>query len=301
MVSEPRQHSFVPGDDDPEPPSWSEVARRRRTRIRLVAAFVVVAAVAAGVAAMVAGAAGHYERGREAMAERRFGAAAEEFAAARILTFPYRDSTALADRAQEQLELDAARTDLQRRQRAALADLLRQAADRLEAEDADGVIAALREARVLVPEGQLAGTTGQIAIATKLAASLSKAGAAALRDGRWRQAGSYAAALLLLDPSSDDGARITARGKNGAALQNDLEAARAAARKGEWRKSLRLAQAVLREWPGFPGAAAVVAAARTALRPKPRPTATVAPVVTSAPAPQPPPPPPPEPPAPPPP
>ena len=300
MVSEARQPYFVP-DDDAEPPSWNEVARRRRLRIRLLAAIAVVAVVAVGAAAMVASAATHYERGRQAMAARRFGVAVEEFAAARVLTFSYRDSAALADRAQAQLDAEAARTDLQRQQRAALASLLRRASDRLQAKDVDGVIATLREARVLVPEGPLAGTTGQVAMAGQLAKSLSKAGAAALRNGRWELARSHATALLILDPSSADGARITARSKKGAGLQDDLAAARTAARKGEWREALRLAQAVLREWPGYPGAAAVVTAARTALKPKPRPTATVAPVETSAPAPQPPPPPAPEPPAPPPP
>ena len=200
MVSEARQHYLASGDDVDEPPSWDDQKRRHRTRARLLIGIVVAAAIAAGVLAMVASAAGHYERGRQAMAARHFGAAVEEFAAARILTFPYRDATALREQAQQELELDAANADVERQQRAALANLLRTAADQIEARAPDAVVAALREARILVPEGPLATTSGQIVMGTRLASSLTAAGREALRSGHWGQAGAYGTALLLLTP-----------------------------------------------------------------------------------------------------
>ncbi len=277
MVSEARQHYLASGDYVDEPPSWDALKRRHRTRVRLLIGIVVAAAIAAGVLAMVVSAAGHYERGRQAMAARHFGAAVEEFAAARILTFPYRDATALREQAQLELELDAANADVERQQRAALANLLRTAADKLEARAPDAVVAALREARILVPEGPLATTSGQIVMATRLASSLTAAGREALRGGHWGQAGTYGAALLLLDPADDGGLNLADRSRTATRLQDDLDAARAAARHGRWREALRLARAVLHRWPGFPGAAAVVTSARVALAPKPTPSATAAP------------------------
>ena len=288
MVSEARQHYLASGDDVDEPPSWDDLKRRHRTRARLLIGIVVAAAIAAGVLAMVASAAGHYERGRQAMAARHFGAAVEEFAAARILTFPYRDATALREQAQQELELDAANADVERQQRAALANLLRTAADKLEARAPDAVVAALREARILVPEGPLATTSGQIVMATRLASSLTAAGREALRGGHWGQAGTYGAALLLLDPADDGGLNLAERSRTATRLQDDLDAARGAARHGRWREALRLARAVLHRWPGFPGAAAVVTSARVALAPKPTPSATAPPApapTAAAPAP----------------
>ena len=294
MVSEARQQYLAGGDNLDEPPSWDAMSRRHRTRVRLLIGILVAAAIAAGVMAMVISAAGHYERGRQAMAARHFGAAVEEFAAARILTFPYRDAAALREQAQRELELDAARADVERQQRAALARLLRTAAEQVEKRAPDAVVAALREARILVPAGPLATTSGQTIMAARLASSLAAAGREALRGGHWKRAGTYGAALLILDPADQAGLGLAARSLKATRLQDDLDAARGAARQGRWRVALRLARAVLQRWPGFPGAAAVVTSARVALAPKPSPSATAAPAPVPtvapppAPAPQPP-------------
>lgn len=290
MVSEIGHQFRAAGDDaGDEPPSWDELKRRRQTRVRLIVGIVVLVAIAAGVAALVANAAAHYERGRVAMDERHFGMAVEEFSAARILAVPYRDAEALADKAQLELELAAARVDVKRQQRAAIARLLREAAAGVDSRDVAAVLAALHEARIIVPDGPLAATSGQAAMATDLAASLTAAGKKAMEEGLWKQAGLYGSALLILDPSATDGSRLSDRAKKATGLQRELDAARAAARQGSWRKALRLARNVLREWPGFPGAAAVVTRARAALAPKPTPTPTPtqapAPVVTTAPPP----------------
>ena len=291
MVSELGQQYRVAGEDAvDEPPSWDELKRRRRARVRLIAGVVVLVVLAAGVAAMVANASAHYGRGQAAMDERHFGTAVEEFSAARILTIPYRDAATLADEAPQQLELAAARADVERQQRAAIARLLREAADGLDSGDSAAVLAALREARILVPDGALATTAGQIDIATDLETSLWGAGKSALNGGRWKEAGLYATALLTLDPSAMQGSKLSSRVKTAVDLQDELDKARAAAGRGSWREALRRARGVLREWPGFPGAAAVVAQARKALAPKPKPpsapaTQAPAPIATVAPPP----------------
>jgi tetratricopeptide (TPR) repeat protein len=284
MTSEARHHSQAPIDDvGDEPLSWGQEMRRRRARVRMLIGVIVVVVLVAGIGAIVASAAGHYERGRQAMVAKRFGEAAEEFAAARVLTFSYRDAAVLGKRAQDQLERDAQRADVDRQVRGTVAKYLREGADRLEARDAPGAITALRKARILVVDGPLATTSSQIAIADALASGLSEAGRQALRAGRWNRAREYAMALLLLDPADKTGQALRARGRKGSELQDDLDAARSAARQGRYREALRLARNVLMRWPNFPGAATVVAAARTALAP--RPTTTPTPAYTRAPTP----------------
>ena len=108
---------------------------------------------------------------------------------------------------------------------------------------------------------------------TRLAKDLTTEGRKALARLEWGRAGRYAAALLLLDPSSVAADEITAKAEAGQRLSAKLAEARQAARDGEWRKALRLALAVQAARKDFPGAASLVADARKALKPKPQPTA----------------------------
>lgn len=285
MASTSRQHHYLaPSDAAEEPPSWDELKRRRRLRVRIATIVVAIVVVGAGVAAMMANAAAHYAQGRQDMAAHHFGAAVEEFAAARILTFAYRDAQTLGERAQQELELDAVRIDLRRQQRAEVARTLRDATHKLVARDLGGVKAALTEARILVPEGPLASTPGQMATAARLVSSLSETGDQALLGGHWKLAAGCGAALLILDPAGKAGHHLSDRSRKAMALQKELDSARNAARPGHWRDALRLARLVLDKWPDFPGAAAVVTAARRALAPKPKPSPTAAPRATPTPA-----------------
>ena len=84
--------------------------------------------------------------------------------------------------------------------------------------------------------------------------------------------GVFAAALLVLEPSSELAVALGARARTGAELNAKLGEAKDAAQRGKWRAALRLALAVVAIQKDFPGAAAVVADARDALAPKPRPS-----------------------------
>lgn len=298
MASEAHDAGLVAQDAGDEPLSWHDAERRRRARLRIAAAVVVVVAVAAGVGALTLNAAAHYQRGRDALRAHRYGAAVEEFAAARVLTIWYRDAQALGVRAQQALELDAARAQVRRQQIAAVSRLLRTARDDVAAGDVAAAMVALREARVLVPSGTVAQTASQRNIVAELTSSLSGRGRQAIQAGRWADATQVSQAWLLLDPASTAAATLGGRAQTAQGLQLDLDAAKSAAAHHRWRDALRLARRVERQWSAFPGAAAVIARAVAALAPKPSPTASApaaapapAPVVTSAPQPAAPPPP----------
>ena len=81
--------------------TWRYERRRRTVRTALVAGLA-VALLVLTLAVAIARAAGHYEEGRQAMAQGQFSRAAAEFAAARILVVPYRDAAALEDVARRQ-------------------------------------------------------------------------------------------------------------------------------------------------------------------------------------------------------
>lgn len=253
-------------DDDPY-----QQAMRRRRRWRIVAACVVVlAAIAVFMTWEVRAAASHYRRGQEALADEQYYAAIQEFDEARILFFSYRDAGTLSVRAREELDAGIAAAVRSARQE----DGVRRLVER-----------ALTDARRRVPEGPLSTNVFTLSLLDTLSGRLAEAAGDALAAAHWAAARAYAAALLAIDPADADGTALVERADLGARLERQLGDARAAARRGQWRQALRLAKAVLDEWPGFTGAAALVREAKAALAPRPRPTPTPTATATAPPAP----------------
>jgi hypothetical protein len=221
----------------------------------------------------VRSAAGHYGHGREALAAARYSAAIREFNSARVIVFPYRDAETLAAEAAAALNLSMRRESfLETRIENAVRDYVRLADTNLRRGDGDGAERALAGARDLVPEGQLSADPFTLVLLQALSRRLDDVCRQALADGRWDAAGAYARALLAIAPRDATGERLTRRVRLGEHLQDRLDDARAAADRRRWRRALRLAKAVLDDWPGFPGAASLVRDARKALAPKPAPT-----------------------------
>jgi len=262
---------------------WADpypAAGRRRLALRIAVGVLLVAGV---IGALVWVAAGHYARGVDALDDRAYSRAAAEFSAATVLVFPYRDARTLEDQARQALQAEFAAREAQEEAVNAVVAQLRGAGARLEADDAAGVLAALEA----IPADELrsalvASDEGRQAVAA-LTDDLAAAATAALRKAEWTRAGRFAAALLVLEPSSASASTLAERAQTGQRLSAKLEEARAAARAGRWREALRLALAVLSERKEFPGAATLVADARIALKPKPKPPPTSAPVATAAP------------------
>jgi cell division protein FtsB len=275
----------------PEPPEsdpYHEEMRRRRRRRLLAAGMTVLLLAVAFVAWEVRSAAAHYERGKQALADEQYYAAIQELDAARIVVFSYRDAEALSAEARE--ALDAGIAEAVRSAR--LEDTVRRLVERADAFVAKGaaedVERVLAEARERVPDGPLTTNVLTVSLIDALTTKIGSAAREAIRATRWSVAGSYARALLAIDPEDEEAARLAARADLGAKLERQLGDARAAARRGQWRQALRLAQEIVAEWPGFPGAAALVREARTALKPEPTPEPTVVPTPTPPPATQPP-------------
>lgn len=289
-------HDVSTAATEPDPSlvewDWETLQRRRRRRVMLAAAVVAGVAIVAVGLMLVRTASGHYERGRRALDAEQYLVALQEFNAAHVLGIPYRDAEALAAEAREALDARYRQAAAERRVEEAVVRLVQRAASSLKAGDAAAVEQALMRARGRVPEGLLSTEATTLALLDELAVGVREAGRSALADGRWTAAASYASALLAIDPDDAAARRLSERAASAIALQRDLDRARAAADRGEWRAALRLAQRVLERWPGFPGAAALVERARAALAPKPTPSPTSG-GVTSTPPPPPPPPPPP--------
>jgi hypothetical protein len=255
-------------------------AGRRRLALRVAVGVLLVAGV---IGALVWVAAGHYARGVEALSDGAYSRAAAELSAATVLVFPYRDARALEEQARQGLQAEIAARDAQEEAVNAILAQLRGAGARLDAGDATGVLAALEA----IPAGELrsavrASDEGRASV-TALKDDLTAAATAALGKMEWKRAGRFAAALLVLQPSSASASTLAERAQTGQQLSAKLDEARAAARAGRWREALRLALAVLSVRKEFPGAAALVADARIALKPKPKPTPTPATVATQAP------------------
>ena len=243
---------------------------------------VALLAVVAGVLVWVA--AGHYGRGVAALEDGAYSRAISEFSSANVIVFPYRDARALEEQArlalsdrQSALQAEQTRVD------AVVAGLGR-ADRRLQAGDADGVLAALQglsqaDLGLAVESDDAAAQS-----AAALAEDLTAAAKAAMQEAQWVRAGNFAAAYLVLDPSDEAIAALASRARTGEKLRAELADARAAARRGQWRTALRMALAVVAVRKDFPGAAALVADARVALTPKPKPTPTPTPVVVAPPA-----------------
>ncbi len=260
---------------------WADpypAAGRRRVALRIAVAVLLVSGV---IGALVWVAAGHYARGRDALADRAYSRAAGEFSAATVLVFPYRDARALEEQARQALQAETAAHEAEQQVVTAVVAELRGAGARLDAGDATGVLAALEA----IPADELRAAVAASDEARQSAAALTKdiaaAASAALREAQWTRAGRFAAALLVLEPSSESASALAARAQTGEQLRAKLAEARDAARRDQWRVALRMALAVAAAQKGFPGAAALIADARAALKPKPKPTPT--PVQTAAP------------------
>ena len=275
---------------------WKDpyLAARKRVRALKVALVGLVLACVAGL--LVWNAADHYARGVQAFKIHSYSLAAYEFSAARVLFFPYRDAQILEDQAQS-AAVDMAADALHKQAEAPVVALLEKAGARLDANDANGVLATLQAIGAIDLQATLAGNATAREAADALARGLAIASRSALHNQAWDRAGRFAAALLQLEPSSQQAVNLASQARTGQDLSAKLGEAKDAARRGKWKMALRTALAVLAVQKDFPGAAAVVADARRALAPKPRPAAstagsstqaTVSPAATSAPQPPPP-------------
>ncbi len=272
--------SGLPEDD----PYQRAIRRRRHWRI-VAACVVVLAAIAVFMTWEVRTAASHYRRGQEALGDERYYAAIQEFDEARILFFSYRDAGTLSVRAREELDAGIAAAVRSARQEDGVRRLVERAASSLTKDEAAAVERALTDARRRVPEGPLSTNVFTLSLLDTLSGRLAEAAGDALAAAHWAAARAYAAALLAIDPEDADGTALVERADLGARLERQLGDARAAARRGQWRQALRLAEAVLDEWPDFAGAAALVREAKAALAPRPRPTPTPTATATAPPAP----------------
>lgn len=259
--------------EDPAP--W-----RRHHRLPVWGVLGIVA-LAAAVGLLALNAQAHYARGLTALRDGSFAVAEGEFSSARLLVFPYRNAQALGDQARRGL---AAQFDREQTAAARL-DTVRAALDQADsaalAGSAGAALAALRSVAAADLRAVAGGGSAAQQQADTLAQDLTAAAQTALDGLDWGSARRYAAALLLLDPSSTRAAGLAAKAEKGRQLSDRLAAAQAAARRHDWRKALRLALAVTAARKDFPRAASLVAEARKALAPKPKPTAAA---TTSPPA-----------------
>ena len=277
-----RMPDLPEGWQQAEPDEWSDpypASRRRSVMLRVAFAVVVVGGVI-GVLLWVA--ASHYARGVEALNDRAYSRAMGEFSSATVLVFPYRDARALEDQARRGLEAETVARQAEEGRVSSVVAELRDAGALLAAGKASAVVAALEA----IPAADLRTTvTSSDAARASVAAlkeNLPVAATAALRKLEWGRAGRFAAALLVLDPASEQAATLASRAVTGKKLSAKLADGQAAARAGRWRTALRLGLAVVAVRKDFPGAAALVADAREALKPKPKPAP--APVVAPTPA-----------------
>lgn len=216
-------------------------------------------------------AASHYARGVQALESHSYEWAANELSAARVFGLPYRDARDLERKARQAAAASLAEFSGRRQTEDHLASQLSMAGTRLKAGDTDSVLAAVQaidaaELRAVVSQNEAVRQS-----ASALAEHLATASRRALRDRSWARAESLAAALLVLEPSSESARGIQTRAQTAKDLTAKLDKAKRAAKLGKWRLALRTALAVLAVQKDFPGAAVVVADARKALAPKPRP------------------------------
>jgi hypothetical protein len=248
--------------DDPYAP-----ARKRR-----IALLALLAAIIVGIAIglVVLNAAMHYSRGVAALRDRSYAKAATELSAAKLLVFPYRNAQSLVDQARHDLVAQVAAEQTARARVDAVTAAFDEAGAKLELGDAPAVLAALQPLPATDMQTALKGSAAARRTSRVLTQDLTTAARGALRQLQWDRADAFAAALLVLDPASQEAASLTAKAATGKELSARLAKAKDAARRGKWRTALRLALAVTTVRDGFPGAATVIADARKALAPKPK-------------------------------
>jgi len=250
---------------------WKDPDQAARRRLRAVQAALVGLVVACVIGLLLWNSAIHYARGVDALQYHSYSRAVYEFSAARVLVFPYRDARSLEQQARRALVAEDAQYEQAAAREAAVVAQLGKAGDRLEARDADGVLATLQAIGAGDLQAALDGNRTARESADALAEDLAAASRRALGNAAWGRAGRFAAALLVLEPSSELAVALGARVRTGEDLSAKLNKAKDAARRGQWHEALRTALAVLAVQKDFPGAVAVVADARDALAPKPKP------------------------------
>ena len=276
VAQSPQHPDLPPGWRHTDDLEWADSqgqALRRRRLLILGLAGLAVAAVLFAAGLFVLDANTHYSRGVAALESGAFARAQAELSQADILGVPYRDASVLVGQARRELTAQAAGDEAAAALTEEVGAALAQAASALKRQRAPQVLAGLGS----VPAEDLQTVLAQDDVAAQTAAGLAKEltteGRKALSSLEWGRAGRYAAALLLLDPSSVVAGEITAKAESGQNLSAKLADAKQAARAGEWRKALRLALAVQAARKDFPGVASLVADARAALKPEPQPTA----------------------------
>ncbi len=282
--------SSVPSAARPElPQGWRysdeaeiqhDIATARRRRLGLGIAVPVVIVVVLLIL-LVLNAERHYSRGVAALEDGRYYDAVSELAAADLVVISYRDSALLAENARRQILVETGGQQQAQARLEAVTAALAAAAAALQSESGAELVTALRSVPAADLRAVLSEDDGARQSADALAKDLTTEGRKALTHLEWERAGRYAAALLLLEPSSVAAGEITGKVEAGQKLSASLADAKQAARDGEWRKALRLALAVQAARKDFPGAASLVADARKALKPKPKPAA---PATVTAPA-----------------
>jgi hypothetical protein len=280
-------HSWAEQGASPEPPElpdgwrsadaadWEDPYLAARKRMRVVRVALVVLVVALVIGGFVWIAASHYARGVKALKAHSYATAVSEFSVARVfIIFPYRDARSLEEQARRAFVAEEARYRQVEARRAAVVARLEIAGARLGAGDADGVLATLQAIDAVDLQAALDRDATVRESVGALAKNLAAASRRALHNAAWGRAGRFAAALLVLEPSSELAVTLGARARTGEALSAKLGKAKDAARRGRWQEARRLALAVLAIRKDFPGAAAVVSDARRALAPRPKPAKT---------------------------
>ena len=251
------------------PDEWQARARRRKLMLILAAVVLAFALVVGGLVWM---ADLHYDRGQKAYAMGAYDWAASEFAAARVLVFPYRDAARMEREATVALNRQAAGTRSKEKAEAHVLAAYRIAARKVAADDAAAALAAVESARAQASQAQLRNDIEIQQVVADLQMRLRLNAIWALEAARWHQAGLYASSVLVLDPANKEAQGLVRQATTGEILQARLARALAAARARKWAEALALARSVLSAQPGFPGAANLVTEARVALRPKPSAT-----------------------------
>jgi hypothetical protein len=249
---------------------WADPSRAVRRRRRILQLVIVSLIVGCTLAALVWNASTHYARGTYALKIHSYDWAVEEFSAARILIFPYRDAQTLEEQARRAEQAAAAAQKKEDARRYEVVSHLTKARARLQVGDAAGVLTALQAIPAVNLQATLGGNSAARDAADELIDNLAVASRTALANRDWGDAQRFAAAILVLEPTSDAGATLNSRAQTGLNLSAKLGKAKDAARRGQWREAKRLGLAVLAVNKDFPGAATVVAQAKKALAPKPK-------------------------------
>jgi hypothetical protein len=235
--------------------------RRRRVLLGVVVALVIVCAVGL----VVGNAQLHSSRGVAALHQSDYVRAQAELSASKLVLLPYRDSALLAEYAGDGVRLEAAKAFTSNARADAVTSALERAAAALEDRDAARFTDALVSVSDADLQKVLRGDSAAQAAEQTLAEGLTTIARNALRAQKWEKAETWASALLALRPASPEAADVSLKAEKGRELSARLADAGDAARRGEWRKALRLALGVAAVRKGFPGASTLIAEARRAL------------------------------------